>query len=61
MTAPGPAKVGVLAKRSGLQDTVDLAVAEGAFRRGDAVVTSNRIDIVQVADAARRRLAIHSV
>lgn len=34
-------EVGVLAKRSGLHDTVDLAVAEGALRRDDAVVTSN--------------------
>lgn len=54
-------EVGVLAERSGLSDTVDLAVAEGALRRNDAVVTSNRTHIEQVADAARRRIVIHPV
>jgi predicted nucleic acid-binding protein len=54
-------EVGVLGKRSGLHDTVDLAVAEGALRRNDSVVTSNRSHIEQVADAARRRLVIHPV
>jgi len=54
-------EVGVLAERSGLSDTVDLAVAEGALRRNDAVVTSNRTHIEQVADAARRRIVVHPV
>jgi predicted nucleic acid-binding protein len=49
-------EVGVLAERSGLHDTVDLADAEGALRRNDAVVTSKRTHIEQVADAARRRI-----
>ncbi len=53
--------IGVLAARSGLSDTVDLAVAEGALRRQDAVVTSNRAHIEQVADAVARPLKIHSV
>jgi hypothetical protein len=53
--------VGALAARSSLDDTVDLAVAEGAIRRGHAVVTSNRADIEHVADAVGRRLVIHSV
>lgn len=53
--------IGVLAARSGLSDTVDLAVAEGAMRRQDAVVTSNRAHIEQVADAVARRLKIHTV
>ncbi len=54
--------IGVLAARSGLADTVNLAVAEGALRRGDAVVTSNRSHIGQAAGGgARRRLAIHDV
>lgn len=53
--------VGVLAGRSGLSDTVDLAVAEGALRRNDAVVTSNRTHIEQVADAIGRRPVIHAV
>ena len=53
--------VGALAAKSGLDDTVDLAVVEGALRRGDAVVTSNRSHIGQAADATRRRLVIHDV
>ena len=53
--------VGVLAARSQLSDTVDLAVAEGALRRNYAVVTSNRRHIEQVADAVGRHLTIHDV
>lgn len=53
--------VGALAARSGLSDTVDLSVAEGALRRSDAVVTSNRAHIELVADAVGRRLVIHAV
>lgn len=53
--------VGVLIGRSGVHDNVDVAVAEGAMRRNDAVVTANRSHIEQVADAANRRLAIHDV
>jgi hypothetical protein len=53
--------VGVLAAKSGLDDTVDLAVAEGAIRRGDAVVTSNRAHIEQAAHGVDRHLAIHDV
>ncbi len=53
--------VGELAARSGLTDAVDLAVAEGALRRNDAVVTSNRTDIEQAAGAVGRRPAIHDV
>lgn len=48
--------VGVLAARSGLSDTVDLAVVEGALRRNDAVTTSNPTHIEQVADAVGRPL-----
>lgn len=53
--------VGVLAKASGLDDTVDLAVIEGAVRRNDAVVTSNRGHLEQAADGMGRRLTIHDV
>ncbi|MDR1999303.1 MAG: twitching motility protein PilT [Frankiaceae bacterium] len=53
--------VGVLAARSGLDDTVDLAVAEGAVRRGDAVVTSNRSHIERAADALDCALVFYSV
>jgi predicted nucleic acid-binding protein len=53
--------IGSLIAHCGLVDTVDVAVAEGAIRRGDAVVTSNRKHIARVADVAHRRLAIHDV
>lgn len=54
-------EVGVLAARSGLSDTVDLAVTEGALRRNDAVVTSNHVHIAQVAGSVHRRIVTHSV
>jgi hypothetical protein len=53
--------VGVLAGRAGHDDIVDVAVVEGAIRRGDAVVTSNPTHIADIASAARRRLRIASV
>ncbi len=53
--------VGVLAASSDLDDTVDLAVAEGALRRHNAVVTSNRADIELVAASVGRRLVVHHV
>jgi predicted nucleic acid-binding protein len=53
--------IGVLAGRSRLSDTVDLAVAEGAIRRNHAVVTSNRKYIEQVANSVNRQLTIHDV
>jgi len=53
--------IGVLAARSGLTDTVDLAVTEGALRRSDAVVTSNRTHIEQAAGGVGRRPVIHDV
>ena len=53
--------IGVLATRSRLTDTVDLAVAEGALRRNHAVITSNRKDIERVAEVAGRHLVIHAV
>ncbi|MGH9277965.1 MAG: twitching motility protein PilT [Acidimicrobiales bacterium] len=54
-------QVGVLIARSGLDDTVDVAVAEGAIRRNDAVVTSNRSHIEQVAGSVGKRVTIHDV
>ncbi|MDR1187583.1 MAG: hypothetical protein LBK95_09025 [Bifidobacteriaceae bacterium] len=53
--------IGELAARSGLSDTVDLAVAEGALRRGDAVVTSNRSHIEQAAGGIGQHLPIQDV
>lgn len=48
--------VGVRVKTSGLTDTVDVTVAEGAIRRGDAVVTSNLAHIQQAAGPANLRI-----
>jgi hypothetical protein len=53
--------VGTVIAGCGLDDTVDVAVAEGAMRRSDAVVTSNRTHIEQVADSVRRSIPIHDV
>jgi predicted nucleic acid-binding protein len=49
---------GTLAASSSMRDTVDLAVAEGALRRGNTVVTANRRHIEQAASGVGRRLAI---
>ena len=54
-------RVGELIARCGLDDAVDVAVAEGAMRRNDAVVTSNRTHIERVANAVGRRIATHAV
>jgi hypothetical protein len=53
--------VGVLAGKSGHDDIVDVAVVEGAIRRGDAIVTSNVTHIRKVAEAAGAELRIESV
>ena len=53
--------VGVLAGKAAHDDIVDVAVVEGAIRRGDAVVTSNEDHIRRVADAARVRLRIERI
>ena len=52
--------VGVLAGKSGHDDIVDVAVVEGAIRRGDAIVTSNVTHIRKVAEAARAELRVES-
>jgi hypothetical protein len=53
--------VGVLAGKSGHDDIVDVSVVEGAVRRGDAVVTSNRTHIRMVADTTGASLRIESI
>ena len=53
--------VGALVARSGLVDVVDVAVAEGALRRGDAVVTSNRSHVEQVVNSVHGHLPVHDV
>lgn len=61
MTEDQARQVGVLAGRSGHDDVVDVTIVEGAARRGDAVVTSNREHIEKVAQAAGVTLSIEDV
>ncbi|MGH3828786.1 MAG: hypothetical protein ACRDQX_16690, partial [Pseudonocardiaceae bacterium] len=61
MTEDQARAVGVLAGHSGLDDVVDVTVVEGAVRRGDAVVTSNRKHIDQVAQVASATIRIADV
>ena len=51
----------MLIERSGVADTVDAAVAEGALRRRDAVVTSNRYDIERLMASVAPPMPIHEV
>jgi hypothetical protein len=53
--------VGVLAGEAGHDDVVDVAVVEGAIRRGDGVVTSDAPHIRQIAAAAGSTLRIASI
>lgn len=53
--------VGALIAKSSLAHIVDVAVAEGAMRRNDAVVTSNRAHIQRVGDAVSRQIIIQDV
>ncbi|MBA2474297.1 MAG: hypothetical protein H0V41_19430 [Pseudonocardiales bacterium] len=61
MTETRLRKVGVLAGQSNHDDVVDVTVAEGAIRRGDAVVTSNREHIDKVGQAVGLTLCIEDV
>jgi hypothetical protein len=44
--------------RAGSTDVVDASVVVGALRRADEIVTSDRGDIEQLAQAVGRRVAI---
>jgi hypothetical protein len=61
MTNAQAKAVGVLAGTSDHDDVVDVAVVEGALRRGDAVITANRAHIAKVAGASRKTLMIEDV
>lgn len=54
-------RVGELAGKARHDDIVDVAVVEGAVRRGDGVVTSNETHIRRIAAAAGARLRVTSV
>jgi hypothetical protein len=53
--------IGALAGKSGHDDIVDVAVVEGAIRRGDGVVTSDAGHIRKVASGAGTALRIDAV
>jgi predicted nucleic acid-binding protein len=53
--------VGVLAGEAGHDDVVDVAVVEGAIRRGDGVVTSDARHIRKIAAAAQSTLRIEAI
>lgn len=53
--------VGGLVATCGHDDIVDVAVVEGAARRGDLVVTADPVDLRRVATAAGARIEIESV
>jgi predicted nucleic acid-binding protein len=61
MTEDQARRVGVLAGKARHDDIVDLAVVEGAIRRGDAVVTSDDGHIQRIADTVRAQLRIARV
>ena len=50
--------VGVLAARAGTAEIVDACVVEGALRRRDLVVSSDRRDLQSIASTAGFRLEI---
>ncbi|HSZ30747.1 MAG TPA: hypothetical protein VK784_13465 [Pseudonocardiaceae bacterium] len=61
MTEDQARQVSVLAGRSGHDDVVDVTMVEGALRRGDAVVTSNREHLEKVGQAAGLTFCIEDV
>ena len=61
MTEELAQRVGSLVSDSGHGDIVDVAVADGAIRRGDGVVTSDAGYIRKIAEAAGSTLRIASI
>ncbi|HTX00105.1 MAG TPA: hypothetical protein VMD59_15080 [Acidimicrobiales bacterium] len=62
MTDDQARRVGELAGRADHDDVVDVAVAEGAARRGDEVIlTSDPTHIRKVVGATRKRIRIEAV
>jgi hypothetical protein len=62
MTADQARRVGELAGRADHGDVVDVAVVEGAARRGDDVIlTSNESHIRQVIEATGKHIRIETV
>jgi len=61
MTETQAKQIGALVGRSGHANVVDVAVVEGAIRRGDGIVTSDRRDIERIAEAAATKIAIATI
>jgi len=61
MTEDQAREGGILAGKARHDDVVDVTVVEGAARRGDGIVTSNKADIGKIAEAAQVRIRIDSV
>ena len=53
--------VGELAGRSGHPNVIDVAVVEGAHRRGDSVVTSDPRDLQEIADSVHLKIMIAAI
>jgi hypothetical protein len=51
-------RVGALAATAATTDIVDTSVVEGALRRGDLVISSDRADLQALATAAGRSLEV---
>ena len=61
MTETQAKQIGVLVGRSGHANIVDVAVVEGAIRRGDGILTSDPGDIQRIADAAASKIPIATI
>jgi hypothetical protein len=61
LTAGQARAVGEIVGRAEHGDVVDVAVVEGAVRRGDVIVTSDPDDLADVLDAIGARLALERV
>jgi len=55
---PGARVAGQLLARAKSADVIDASVVTGALRRGDAIVTSVRRDIENLASAVGRRIDV---
>ena len=55
MTEAQAKDVGALAGRAKRSDIVDVTVVEGAVRRGDTIITSDRDDLAAIASASAAR------
>jgi predicted nucleic acid-binding protein len=61
MTEPRAKAVGELVGRTSHKDISDVAVIEGARRRGDSVVTSDPDDLRRIAESIRAKIVIEAV